>query len=285
MALRAKQPEIKPSNRAKILVSGEAGAGKSFFALQFPNCYFIDSEGGAEREQYQKLLIESGGAYMGREDGASDFDEVIKEVKSLATEKHSYKTLVIDSFSHLYMLAASEAEEKFGSDYGKDKKMANIPSRQLLRWVDKIDMNVVLICHSKTDWSQVDKTGKTGTTFDAFDKTSYFLDLWLEIKGKNFVVRKTRIESLKDGHVFPREYSNFADLFGRSVIDKETEALVLASEEDVKKAKQLSEVMNLNEDQISKFYKKVDVDSWEEMTSDQINSVIKFMENKIKGVK
>lgn len=278
MALRAKKPEIKPVKRAKIVVSGEAGAGKSYFALQFPNVYYIDVEGGAEREQYQKKLIESNGVYLGKEDGVADFEEVIKEIRSLATEKHDYKTLVIDSLSHLYLLAASEAEEKFGSEFGRDKKEANKPSRQLLRWVEKLDMNVVLICHQKKDWSNKDQVR---TTYDAYDKTDYFLDLWLEIVGKTFIVRKTRLETFPLGSSFPREYSKFADMYGHDIIDRTSHTIKLATDPVIKRAEALCDLLNLGEAGKLKLFKKADVDSWDEMTDKQIQSCIKFMEDKI----
>ena len=131
MALKAKAPvDVKPT-KPKFMISGESGVGKTFFALDFPKPYLIDSEGGATREQYQAKLKKSGGAYFGKEEGSQDFKAVIEEVKQLTTTKHEYKTLIIDSFTYLYMLEASEAEAKGGSDFGRDKKMANIPTRQL----------------------------------------------------------------------------------------------------------------------------------------------------------
>ena len=174
MALRGRKPEVKEITRAKIVVSGVAGVGKSFFALQFPNVYYMDSESGAIREQYQELLKASNGLYMGREEGASDFKEIIKEFKALLTEKHDCKTVVLDSLSYVYNQTAAEAELIVGNDFSKDKKEANKPCRQLLRWVDKIDMNVILICHSKADWAHRDKDGQPTTTYDAYEKVDSF---------------------------------------------------------------------------------------------------------------
>ena len=277
--LRAKPAEIKPTKRAKILVSGEAGTGKSFFALQFPNVYFLDIEGGSEREQYQRKLIESNGVYLGRNDGVNTFEEVIKEVKSLATEKHEYKTLVIDSLSYLYVMAAAAAEEKGGSDFGRDKKMANIPSRQLLRWIDLLPMNVVLIAHQKLDWSNKEQIK---TSYDAYDKTSYFIDLWLEIKSKNFIVRKSRIESFKEDMVFPREYSKFSELYGQDILNKVVVPIILASDKEIERVKFLIEALNIKEEDVEKNLKKMDVDSFEEMTTEQITKIINIFESKLK---
>ena len=180
----------------------------------------MEAEGGAEREQYQSLLTKSGGVYFGQEEGANDFDEIIKEIKALSTEKHDYKTVVIDSLSHVYNQCAAEAEVRVGSAFGADKKEANKPCRQLLRWIEKIDMNVVLVCHEKADWSNRDKEGQPGTTYDAYDKVSYALDLWLEIKDKKIITRKTRIIDFPEGMTLDRDYKKFAELLEQQKLIK-----------------------------------------------------------------
>ena len=127
--LRAKKPELVEASKPKFLISGKSGVGKTMFALSFPKVYYIDTEGGAVRAQYKEKLIASGGAYLGKEEGSQDFQVVIDEIKTLATTKHDFNTLVIDSFSFLYNLAAAKAEEKSGSDFGKDKKEAKPKAR------------------------------------------------------------------------------------------------------------------------------------------------------------
>ncbi len=189
MVVKAKsREEVKPS-KPKFMISGESGVGKTFFALNFPRPYLIDSEKGANRKQYQDKLKEAKGAYFGPEEGSQDFKAVIEEVKQLTTTKHEYKTLIIDSFTYLYMLEASEAEAKGGSDFGRDKKMANIPTRQLISVLEKCDLNIILVCHSKTKWKRDGKDiVDSGSTFDGYDKLEYILDLWCEIQkgGKTF---------------------------------------------------------------------------------------------------
>ena len=46
--LKAVKPEARGSQRAKIIISGGAGVGKTYFALDFPSVYYIDVEGSAE---------------------------------------------------------------------------------------------------------------------------------------------------------------------------------------------------------------------------------------------
>lgn len=281
MALRAKKPEVKPAKRAKILISGEPGSGKTYFALSFPGVYFIDTEYGAEREQYQRKLTESGGMYLGRDHGVNTFEEVIKEVKSLTTEKHPYKTLVIDSLSHLYVGEAARAEEKGGSEFGRDKKIANIPSRQLLRWIDIMEMNVILVAHTKKDWSN--KEAVT-TTFDAYDKTGYALDLWLELAEKKIVVRKSRIETLPSGMVIKRDFEAFAELYGINTINQDAKQIVLATAEQVNRVGALIDLLNIKPEVIESNMKKMEVDGFEDMTTEQIAGIITMFESKLKSI-
>ena len=285
MVLKAKAPEdVKPS-KPKFLISGASGVGKTFFSLSWPKPYLIDCEGGATRPQYQAKLKAVGGSYLGKEEGSQEFDVVIDQVKALITEKHDYKTLIIDSFSYLYMLEAAKAEEKIGSDFGRDKKEAQKPTKQLMRWLEKLDMNIILICHSKEKWVRTGKEiASAGTTFDGYDKMEYLLDLWVEIVGKNFIVKKSRIDSFPQGNIFPLEYAKFAELYGQQVIEADVVPLPLATPEQVARVKLLISTLNISEELIEKNMKKMDVDAFEEMTYNQITNVIETFEKRLSDI-
>lgn len=284
MALKAKAPEdVKPS-KPKMLISGESGVGKTFFALEFPKPYFFDTEQGATRQQYQDKLKKSGGVYFGKDEGSQDFKAVIEETKQLCTTKHEYRTAIYDSFTYLYMLEAAIAEADKGSDFGRDKKMANIPTRQLMSQLEKLDMNIILICHSKTKW---ERKGKdiidAGSTFDGYDKLEYILDLWIEIPkgGKTFIVRKSRIDSLKQGDSYPLSYEKFAELYGKDVIEKPSVPLVLATPEEVARLNTLVEGLKVDAETVGKWLTKCDVDTFADMSQPQIQSLIAFCEKKL----
>lgn len=284
MALKAKAPVDVMAAKPKFMISGESGVGKTFFALDFPKPYLIDSEGGATRQQYQEKLKKTGGAYFGKEEGSQDFRAVIEEVKQLTTTKHEYKTLIIDSFTYLYMLEASEAEAKGGSDFGRDKKMANIPTRQLISVLEKCDLNIILVCHSKTKW---ERRGKdiidAGSTFDGYDKLEYILDLWVELNkgGKTFTVKKSRVQSLVQGDSYPLSYDKFAELYGQATIEREAIPVPLALSEQVTRLRMLVEGLKVDQDTQDKWLTKCGVDTFEELSQEQIQSLIGYCEKKI----
>lgn len=282
--LKAVKPhEVKPT-KIKMLVSGDPGVGKTWWALQWPNVYLIDSEGGAVRKQYQEKLKNVNGLYFGIEQGAGDFNEVINEVKTLATTKHDRKTLVIDSFSHLYLQEAAEAEERIGSDFGKDRKEANKPTRQLIRWINKCDMNVILVAHTKAKWARKgNEIYQDGNTFEGYPKMEYDLDLFLEIMPghKTFLIKKSRIESLPQGESMPLDFKHFAEIYGSDILNSESSPANMATDEQVKKLNGLVEALNISEEQVSKWHKQVDVDDFNEMTQDQITSLIEKLNKKV----
>lgn len=289
MALRAIKPEIVKPSKPKFLVSGKSGVGKTQFSIHFPKPYLIDTEGGATREQYMKKLIASGGAYFGKDQGSQDFKTVINEIRELATTRHDYRTLIVDSFTKLYLMTAAAAEEEVGSDYGKDKKEANKPTRQLIRWLEKIDMTVILICHQKDKWEHKGKDiTYVGTTFDGYDKLEYDLDLWIEIqktgKERDFLVKKSRVAAFPEGQEFPLDYEKFCELYGREAIEAPVKQLVMATPEQVTKIRRLIETVRLEDEIVQKWLKKAAADTFDEMSAEQIEKCIAFIEAKIKDV-
>jgi len=288
MNLKAKKPETVKVSKPKFLISGESGVGKTMFALNFPKPYLIDTEGGATRPQYQEKLKKSGGVYFGKEEGSQDFDIIIEEIKQLTTTKHEYKTLIIDSFSYIYMLEAAEAELSGGSDFGRDKKEANKPTRQMIRWLEKLDMNVILICHSKGKWGRKGKeVFQDGTTFDGYDKLEYILDLWVELlpKGKTMIIRKSRIESMPQDESYPVSYDKFANIYGKNIIEEESKPVDMASKEQITKIEEIIKGLGIKEDQVHKWFKKVSVDEWSEMTSTQIYGLTSMLNKRIDALK
>ncbi len=287
MSLRAIKPgEAKPS-KVKMLVAGNPGCGKTWFALDWPMPYLIDAEGGAVREQYQNKLKKVNGLYFGQGQGAGNFSDVIEEVKTLATTTHDRKTLIIDSFSHLYLEEAARAEEKIGNDFGRDKKEANKPTRQLMRWINKCDMNVILVAHNKAKWVRKGtEIFQEGNTFDGYSKLEYDLDLYIEILPgyKNFIIKKSRIESLPQEQTMPLSYKNFAEIYGAEIIEADVKPANMASKKQIKQIKEMVEALNVMPEQVEKWWKKVDVEDWEEMTFEQIDSLIKNLNKKINSL-
>lgn len=287
--LKAKKPEIIPLSKAKMVIYGASGVGKTWGALDFPAVYYIDAEGGAREARYRKKLIDAKGVYFGIEDGAGDFKEVIEQVKALGTEKHEYKTLVIDSLSKLFNSEITREQERLGDKdaFGASKKPAVSLTRRLINWLDRIDMNVILICHEKPMW-QNDK--QVGVTFDAFDKLEYELDLSLNIKmvgdERKAYVKKSRLEAFPNNSNFVWSYEEFAKKYGKDVIERDTKEIILATDKQHEELKSLLEVVKTSEGWEEKIFTKFKIEAWSEISEADMAKILDTLRKQLttKGV-
>lgn len=280
--LKAVEPKSAEPKKPKILIYGKPGVGKTWASLDFPNVYYIDTEGGANMSHYTDKLKAAGGVYMGPEQGSLDFETVIEQIQALATEDHGFKTVVIDSVSKLFNTAIAVEAERLGDKdaFGASKKPAVAYMRKLINWLSRIDLNVILVSHEKSEWGLNAKGERVeiGQTFDAWDKLEYELDLCLNIMktGPNRTarVRKSRLTEFPDTSSFPWSYKDFADKYGKSVIEKKSEAITLATKEQLAEIKKLLETVRLPEGQEDKWLKAAQVDGWEEMETGRIAKAI-----------
>jgi len=283
--LKAVAPKATEPSKPKILIYGKPGVGKTFTSLDFPACYYVDTEGGAKQSHYTDKLAASGGVYFGPEQGSIDFDTVIEQVQALATEKHTYKTLVIDSISKMFNTAISVEAERLGDKnaFGADKKPAVARMRRLVNWLSRIDMNVILISHEKSEWGMDGKGQRVevGSTFDCYDKLEYELDLCLNIIKSGPIrlakVRKSRLLGFPDGISFTWSYDDFSKLYGKEVIEKQATQIVLATDAQLKDLEKLLGTIKLPDGQEQKWLSSAQVDTWAEMSTERIAKAIEHI--------
>lgn len=290
-ALKAKPPKQTTPRKPKFLVFGKAGVGKTWGALEFPNCYFIDCEGGATLDHYQDKLEASGGQYLGPEDGSEDFATVLEQVRLLATTKHDFKTLVIDSFSKLFNTAVAVEYERLEKDksfkdmtktFGAEKKPAVARTKQIVRWLSRLDMTAILIHHEKALWAEGEQIG---ATFDGWEKLDFELDFILQIvkqgNARKAKVGKCRLEQFREGELFDWNYKTFAERYGVSVIESTGKPTAPATSEQIRIVQQLCEVVKVDAEDRIKWFEKAGVDSWGEMDSETIQKCIDFLSSKL----
>jgi len=289
--LAAVQPKAAAPSKPKTLIYGAPGVGKTWASLDFPTVYYIDTEGGANLAHYMEKLDASGGVYLGPEQGALNFDIVLEQIQSLMTEQHDYKTLVIDSISKLFNTAiADEASrltrENKKDEYGASKKPAVAYMRRLVALLTKLDMNVILVSHEKDEYTGEGSNREvTGKTFDCWDRLEYELHLCLHIRkqGGSRVarVRKTRLLEFPDASIFPWSYAEFADRYGRDILERNANPVVLADETQVKEIESLLKLINLPEGTVDKWLSKANATSFEEMDAETIGKCIAFVREKL----
>lgn len=287
--LKAVPPKAAEPSKPKVLIYGREGIGKTMFALQFPSVYFIDVEGGANRDHYTDLLEKAGGVYMGPTEGACDFETVIEQVQALAKEKHSYRTLAIDSTTKLFNTAVAEEAERLGDKnaFGADKKAAVQYMRRLVVWLMRLDMSVILTAHQKDVWGINDKGQREaiGVGADTWEKLPYELDLTINVQkigprriGK---IGKSRLLGFPEAETFEFNYDGFSERYGRDVIETSSTPLDLASPEQVSEISRLIATVKLPEGQEAKWLAAASAEKWDEVDADKAVKVIDALKAKL----
>ncbi|HYO10947.1 MAG TPA: ATP-binding protein [Tepidisphaeraceae bacterium] len=275
MALRARKPEAV-NKRLKLFMFGPAGVGKTTAAVQFPNAYIIDCERGSEN--YDKLIAGSNSVVY----QTVDVHDVIAEVKALLTEKHEFRTLVIDPITPIYNDLLEKCEARVGSDFGRHYGAANKEMKRLANLIMALDMNVVITAHAKTEYGENLK--KLGYTFDGWRQLDYWFDLVIELgkRGKRRVgkVVKTRIESFPDEDVFEWSYDSIRQRYDAATLEREAQVVKLAAAQQVAEIQQLLNVVRLPDGLVEKWFGKANVDQWEDMPADAIAKCIEYVKSR-----
>lgn len=291
--LKARPPAANKEGRIKMLVYGLPKVRKTWLALSFPRPFYFDTEHGARLPHYQARLKEFGGGYMGPQDGTLDFDVLIEQMKLLATTKHDYKTLVVDSITKIFqtkIALTTEAMEAAGKEiaFGNDKLAAVREMRKLVNWLTRLDMNVILVAHEIDRYGDNGKGGRDviGVKPDAWAKLEYELDLCIHAvnRGPEFaaMVEYTRLLGFPKGEKFPLEYEEFAKRYGKDLIEGETKELVLAEPAQIEELSRLVELFKVAPEEIQKWLTKAQAESFAEMDTEVIQKCIEFVKAKLK---
>ena len=287
MALRGKKPTSE-KKRLKVLFFGKPNTWKTRTSISFPSPYVIDTERGAENEQYTKSIIDSGGVYF----HTTDFDEITAETIGLMTEKHRFKTLLIDPLTVPYVgecdaeaRRLATAKDPSGSEFGRNKQIPDRKLKHLCTLLLRLDMNVIITSHAKAEWKNSSPTGQD--TFDCYGRLEYLFDLVIEAqkRGKERIalVRKTRIMGFEEGDTFPFTYDEIANRYGREDLERDAGIEVLATAEQVTEIKRLVELLKVPEETCDKWMEKAMANRWEEMPTDAMQKCINHLHSQLTG--
>ena len=273
--LRARKPEAV-QKRLKLFMFGPAGVGKTTAAISFPNAYVIDCERGTEN--YDKLIT-AGNSVVYQ---TVDINDVIAEVKALLTEKHDFRTLVIDPITPIYNDLLEKMESRVGSDFGRHYGAANKEMKRLANLIMALDMNVVITAHAKTEYGE--NLRKLGYTFDGWRQLDYWFDLVIELtkKGKKRMgkVVKTRIDTFPDDDVFEWSYDAIKGRYDAATLEREAQSIALASREQVAEVTALLNLVRLPDGLVDKWFSKAGVENWEDMPAEAIAKCIDYVKGR-----
>lgn len=128
----------------RTFLYGVHGIGKSTFASHAPAAVFIPTEDGLGEIDCKKLPT------------ARSSDDVLKYLRMLYAEKHSYQTVVIDSADWLENFIHLELKQEYTDkalSYGKGSVIAAEKANEILLALNHLrarrKMNTILVAHSE----------------------------------------------------------------------------------------------------------------------------------------
>jgi len=294
MTLKAKKPEAK-EKRLKMFVYGPAGVGKTTAAIQFPSSYIIDTEKGTDH--YSNTINKAESVVM----QTLNPDEIKEELHSLLTEKHSYKTLIIDPVTQIYN-ATQEKWTRVFEKHAKNSKDAEVQDFGMRYWgkvkgdyksfqrlMLALDMNVIVTAHQKDVYGA--GFSKAGVTFDSMKGDDYLFDIVFRVerKGIQLVAFKVKERAELGQERFPESfewsYQNFCKFYGKDIIEKDSAPIDMASPEQIETIESLIGIVKIDDDVVDKWFSKADASEWGDMTSEQITKCINHVQKKLNELK
>ncbi len=282
MPLRAQKPAAI-QKRLKAFFYGPAGVGKTTAAISFVAPYVVDTEKGCEHDQYAEIIENNGGAVF----FTTAYDDLVKEIHALSTEKHNYKTLVIDSLTTIFNNLVDEAAIKVGTDFGRHYSEANKYMKNLFSLLLRLDMNVIITSHCKNEYGE--KMEILGQTFDCYKKMDYLFDLVIYIekraKSRYGHIKKSRIKNFVEGSNFDFSYENIAKLYGKEILEKECVPEVWATDEQISQFKAFADILKVTDDQIARKLSKVEASELSEVPSSVMAEWIESLQKNLDKLK
>ena len=141
--------------KLKILIHGEAGAGKTTFASKFPGALFLATEAGTGHIDSFDMRCAS-------------WSELSNACAALQAQEHDFKTVVIDTMDNAWKLCRDHVNAKNGVSHEQDLsfgKGSAMILREFERVFDKLatlGLGLVLITHTATE-ERTDKKGRSQT--------------------------------------------------------------------------------------------------------------------------
>lgn len=279
----------KREKRLKLFLWGKTGTGKTILSLQFPSPVVLDLEAGTDLY---------GNDFSFAVKKPKSIDDINNCVDWLLSNKHDYKTLVLDpatiywqmlqdKWSKIF-LARNKQGRGFKFDYYdlqfRDWKVIKADNNNFLHKLTLLDMNIIFTAHSKDQYADGGEMKKIGITYDGEKNLEYFFDTVVQTyrEGEKFMGQrmKDRNNVLVDEH-FELSYDVFKNGMG-NVIEKPVESILMINKEQIDIITNHIADLELPVGRITKMLDKYEVENIDDLTQDNANEIITGMEVALK---
>lgn len=276
--------------RLKLFLWGDSGVGKTTLSLQFPKPVVIDLEGGTDLY---------GDAFKFDVLRANTPDEVMAAVDWLLTNKHSYRTLVVDPITVYWdslqkkwsdiFLKRNKGSKGYKYEFydlqPRDWMTVKAEFKEFIRKLIALDMNVIVTAREKTKYKEGSFMVAIGETFDGEKSLPYMFDtivrMYVDEKGRHmgFCIKDRSNRLPKEE--FECTYSTFEKLFGKQYLNRQARPIQYASEIQKEKIKRYIEQFKMTPEQVERRLAAYDAESLDDLTSENAEIILSKFESAI----
>jgi len=275
------------NKRLKLFLWGDSGVGKTTLALQFPKPVVIDMEAGSD------LYGESFDFDVLR---ATTADEVMQAVDWLSTNKHDYRTLVIDPITIYWdalqrkwsdiFLKRNKGSKGYKFEYfdlqPRDWLTLKAELKEFVRKIVSLDMNTIITARQKTQFKEGSFMVAAGETFDGEKSLPYLFDTIVRI----YVDEKNRHMGtcLKDrSNKLPKEpfeikYELFESLFGKESLTRQSKPAQSATAEQKARIAALLPKTGMSDEQITQRLAAYGAETLDDLSAEAADTILKKIE-------
>lgn len=289
--MKAKKPEYLKPSKPKMMLFGRPDTDKSKFCCEFPSSIYIDTENGAVESQYVKTMQANNSLYFGVQDGSQNLKEVIDQVKALIVTPGDRQTLILDSVTKSLDTTDAEEQERMGDTkdpFSSYKKAGVRQMRRLSMLLGQLDMTVVLVAHAKDKWEGQGEARKiTGTTFDAWPKLGHEMNLQAESQRVGAVtfmrVVRSKYACLVRNQEIPMSYEAFAKAYGKDVMERRAEGVVIVTPEQVAEITKLAGILKMTQEELDGWLNRAGAEEIQDLSKENAEKFIKYLDKQRKG--
>lgn len=281
------KPTKELKKRLKIFLYGSYGTKKTRTALSFPYPAVIDTEGSSEiyRDEFCFDVLH-----------ISDADSIFDAINWLLTNKHKYRTLVIDPITiwydalqkkwHDIFMSRLKSSKGYKTDFYQlqpsDWRFIKADTKLLFRKLLMLDMNIVITAREKTLYSDNEFMKKIGQTYDGEKNMAYEFDTLLRLYTENnkfmAVAEKDRNHKFKIGEPFEISYEAIERAFGKDLLNREVEQIQLITPEQRQQIEYYFQFFGLQPEQVKTRLTDYGAETLADLTADNARIIISKLE-------
>ncbi len=280
--------------RLKLFLWGDSGVFKSTVAVQFPKPVVIDMEGGTDLygDTFDFGVLK-----------ATTADQVLEAVEWLLTNRHDYRSLIIDPITIYWDALQKKWSDIFlrrnkGSKghrfefydlQPKDWMTIKAEFKEFIRKLIALDMNVIVTARQKPQYKEGSFMVAMGDTFDGEKSLPYLFDtivhLFIDETGRHMgrCIKDRSHKLPKEPFQLPEEpldarYKVFESFFGKQPLARKPKPIELATDELKAKIQAHIETLGMTPEHVERRLASYGAESIDDLKAQDAETILKKLE-------